>query len=79
MIYQTQPAVLPKSSKTLVDDARLLLAISNPSLLETYNNQELSKVLTWCSANKLNKNPSKSNYLVIPPKLNTPIPKMFNT
>ena len=60
-------------------DTCLVISNKQPSILEAQINEELSKVLTWCNANKLNINPSKSNYLVIPQKLNTPIPKMCIT
>ena len=58
MIYQTQPVVFQDSLRMLLV---LSLAISNHRLLETQINKEPSKVLTWCDANKLNINPSKSN------------------
>jgi len=32
-------------------------------------NEELDNVLKWCKMNKLSLNPTKSNYLVITPKL----------
>ena len=70
---------LPNSTSCLpqffVNDTCLVISNKQPSLLETQINEELSKVLTWCNANKLNINPFKSNYLIIAPKLNTQIQK----
>ena len=37
-------------------------------------NNELRNVDEWCRANKVNLNPSKSNFLVIPPRLRNPPP-----
>ena len=37
-------------------------------------NNELRDVDEWCCANKLSLNPSKSNFLVIPPRLRKPPP-----
>ena len=37
-------------------------------------NNELRNVDEWCRANKLSLNPSKSNFLVIPPRLRKPLP-----
>ena len=37
-------------------------------------NNELRNVDDWCRANKLSLNPSKSNFLVIPPRLRKPPP-----
>ena len=56
------------------DNTCIVISNEQPSSSETQINEEISKVLTWCNAIKLNINPLKSNYLVIPSKLNTSIP-----
>ena len=40
--------------RLFADDTCLFISNNQPSLLETQINEELSKVLTWCNANKLN-------------------------
>ena len=49
------------------DDNSLVVSNELQSLPKTQINEVLSKVLTWYNANKVNLNPSKSNYPVISP------------
>jgi len=51
------------------DDTCLVVKASNPQDLQNKINKELENLTDWCSANKLTINPSKSNVLIIPPKL----------
>ena len=37
--------------------------------LETKMNLDVQKVFHWCMANRMNLNPTKSNYFIISPKL----------
>ena len=59
--------------RLFTDDTCFVINNELSSFLEIQINEQLSKVLTWCNANKLN--PSKSNNLVIPSKLNSQISK----
>ena len=74
--YSNSTSCLPRF---FANDAFLIISNKQPSLLETQINEELFKVLTWCNAKKLNINPSKWIYQVIPPKLITPTPIMCIT
>jgi len=56
------------------DDTCLLIGNSNLTLLEAAMNNDLENVSKWCKANKLSLNPSKSNYIIVSPKLNLPSP-----
>jgi len=38
-------------------------------------NNDLENVRKWCKVNKLSLNSSKSNYIIVPPKLNLPSPQ----
>ena len=58
------------------DDTCLVYSSSNPSTLNTAINQDLKNISQWFKANKLTVNPSKSNVLIIPPKLNKTVPNM---
>ena len=62
--------------RLFADDTCLVL--SNPSLtaLETNCNLELKKLQNWCNANKLQINPKKSAFILIPPKLNNLNPEI---
>jgi len=51
------------------DDTCLLVKASNPQDLQNKINKELKNLNDWCSANKLTIIPSKSNALIIFPKL----------
>ena len=71
---------LPNSTTTsprlFADATRLVLSSpSIPSLTQTCNN-ELCNLKSWCNANYLQVNPSKSFSLIIPFKKNEPIYKM---
>ena len=58
------------------DDTCLVYSSSNPSTLNTAINQDLKNISQWFKANKLTVNPSKSNVLIIPHKLNKTVPNM---
>ena len=58
-----------------VDDTCLIFTVSNPASLTTIMNTELQNLSIWFDFNKLTVNPSKSNLLIIPPKLNKPFPQ----
>ena len=47
--------------------------------LETKMNLDLQKVFHWCMANRINLNPTKSNYLIISPKLRETSPQISLT
>ena len=47
----------------------LICASSIPVILQRDMSWDLLKIHEWCKANKVSLNPSKSNFLVIPPKL----------
>ena len=51
------------------DDTCLIFQAFNPLILQGIINKELKNLNIWCGANKLPVNPSKSNVLVISPKL----------
>ena len=52
------------------DDTCSVLSNTSISNLESNCNRELTKVLNWCNANKLQINPVKSTAVLIPSKLN---------
>ena len=60
--------------RLFADDTCLVLHSPDPNNLEHIMNNELRDVDEWCCANKLSLNPSKSNFLVIPPRLRKPPP-----
>ena len=55
--------------RLFADDTCLVLYSPDPNNLEHIMNNELRNVDEWCRANKLSLNPSKSNFLIIPPRL----------
>ena len=60
--------------RLFVDDTCLVLHSPDPNNLEHIMNNEPHNVDEWCRANKLSINPSKSNFLVILPRLRKPPP-----
>ena len=56
--------------RLFADDTCLIFQASNPCILQGIINKELKNLNIWYCANKLTVNPSKSNVLVISPKLN---------
>ena len=56
------------------NDTCLVLHSPDPNNLEYIMNNEFRNVDEWCRANKLSLNPSKSSFLVIPPRLRKPPP-----
>ena len=65
---------LPNSTKAFprlfADDTCLTVHHSNLSNLQTELNLELIRFSEWCKSNKLTVNPSKSQLLVISPRMN---------
>ena len=60
--------------RLFADDTCLLFSASNPSKLRSHMQKDLDNITEWFKANKLTGNPSKSNVLIIAPKLNKPHP-----
>ena len=54
------------------DNTCLIFTAPNLASLPTTMNTELQNLSIWFDSNKLTVNPSKSNFLIIPPKLNKP-------
>ena len=54
------------------DDTCLIFTAPNLASLTTIINKELQNLSIWFDFNKFMVNPSKSNFLIIPPKLNKP-------
>ena len=65
---------LPNSTKTIprlfADDTRLTVHHLNLSYLQPELNLELIRLSEWCKSNTLTINPSKSQLLVISPRMN---------
>ena len=57
------------------NDKCLIFTVPNLASLITIMNTELQNLSIWFDSNKLTVNPSKSNFLIIPPKLNKPFPQ----
>ena len=57
------------------DDTCLIFTAPNLASLTTIMNTELQNLSNWFDSNKLTVNSSKSNFLIIPPKLNKPFPQ----
>ena len=57
------------------DDTCLIFTGPNLASLTTIMNKELQNLSFWFDSNKLTVNPSKSNFLIIPPKLNKSVPQ----
>ena len=51
--------------RLFADDTNILYSSSSAQDLETVMNQELTKVLEYCAANKLSINFKKTNYMLI--------------
>jgi len=51
------------------DDKCLIVKASTPVIFQQKNELELVKLYNWCCTNKLTINPSKTNIIIIPPKL----------
>ena len=56
--------------RLFADDASLVYSEKNLQRLTEIINADLQKISEWFKANKLTVNPSKSNIIIIPPKLN---------
>ena len=63
---------LPCKPCLFADDTCLAIISSSLSDLENQCNSELQHLYSWCSANKLQINPTKSVLVVIPLKINNP-------
>ena len=59
------------------DDTCLIFTAPNLASHTTIMNTELQNLSIWFESNKLTVNPSKSNFLIIPPKLNKPFHKLM--
>ena len=57
------------------DKTCLIFSVPNLASFTTIMNKELQNLSIWFDSNKLTVNPSKSNFLIIPPKLNKPFPQ----
>ena len=57
------------------DDTCLIFSAPNLAFLTTIMNKELQNLTIWFDFNKLTVNSSKSNFLILPPKLNKPFPQ----
>ena len=55
--------------RLFADDTCLLISATNPVILQNKITDELERLNTWCSVNKLTINLSKTCTLIIPPKL----------
>ena len=77
MLQLTPCYNLPRSRMPILfaDDTGLIFTASNLASLTTIMNEELQNLSIWFDSNKLTINPSKSNFLIIPPKLNKPFPQ----
>ena len=60
--------------RLFADDTCLVFSASTPTQLSAIMNKDLDNTSKWLYLNKLTVNPSKSNALIIPPKLNKPPP-----
>ena len=58
------------------DNTCLLFSALSPSKLHFDMKKDLNDISEWFTANILTINPSKSNVLVIPPKLSQPLPNV---
>ena len=62
--------------RLFADDICLFLSDSSLLNLELNCNTELRNLHNWCVANKLQINPQKSAVIIVPPRLNAPIPNL---
>ena len=74
---------LPNSAcsfpRLFADETCLILTSNTIPHLETKMNLDLQKVSQWCMANRINLNPTTSNYLIITPKLRETPPQISLT
>ena len=56
--------------RLFADDTCLVFSAPTPTQLSAIMNKDLDNISKWLYSNKLTVNPSKSNALIIPPKLN---------
>ena len=57
------------------DDTWLIFSVPDLISLIKIIKKELQSLSIWFDSNKLTANPSKSNFLIVPPKLNKPFPQ----
>ena len=57
------------------DDTCLIFTAPNLAFLTTIMNKEFQNLSIWFESNELTVNPSKFNFLIIPPKLNKLFPQ----
>ena len=67
------PVVIEAPPRLFADDTCLIISHENVVTLQDKMNMEVKKLHNWCNANKLTINPSKSNAILISPKLYTQI------
>ena len=60
--------------RLFADDTCLVFLAPTPTQLSAIINKDLDNIAKWLYSHKLTVNPSKSNALIIPPKLNKPPP-----
>ena len=60
---------IKSTPRLFADDTCLLISATNPVILQNKITDELERLNTWCSVNKLTINLSKTCTLIIPPKL----------
>ena len=75
MIF-TLPSALSCKPRLFADDTCLFLSSPTSSDLDQKCNIELLNLCIWCDANRLQINPAKSAAIIIPPKLNNPMPSL---
>ena len=66
----TTQKLLATTPKLFAEDTCVFANHRDLHTLQTILNSELNNLAKWCNANQLTINPSKSNVLLIPPKLN---------
>ena len=59
----------------LADNTCLVFSAPDLTSLTKIMNKELQSLSIWFDSYKFAVNPSKSNFLIIPPKLNKPFPQ----
>ena len=71
---------LKSQPRLFADDTCLIVKGLNPEQLQIKINSELQNLHQWCCVNKLSINPSKTNFLIIPPKqTKATIPHLYVT
>ena len=68
---------LMSKPRLFADDTCFLIKNNSLNELRELGNQELKMLQSWMAANKLTKNPHKSQIIVINPKIQTVIPKFL--